>query len=68
MRGEEKCYTFYIELTPCRGDFVGRNGVRMDPDNFQIIQEWPVPTMEKHGEFIWYNCVRLLVILQICTI
>ncbi|GMF44966.1 unnamed protein product [Phytophthora fragariaefolia] len=28
---------------PCLGDFIGRNGVRIDPDKVQTIRNWPVP-------------------------
>ena len=37
-----KCQ-FCVEEIPCLGDFVGRNGVRMDPDKVKIIKEWPIP-------------------------
>ncbi|POM72497.1 Hypothetical protein PHPALM_10777, partial [Phytophthora palmivora] len=35
-----KC-VFCAEEIPCLGDFVGRNGVRMDPDKVQTIKDWP---------------------------
>ena len=38
-----KCQ-FLKEEIPCLGDFVGRNGVRMDPDKINLIKTWPVPT------------------------
>ncbi|OWZ11710.1 LOW QUALITY PROTEIN: Retroelement [Phytophthora megakarya] len=28
---------------PCLGDFVGREGVRIDPDKVRVINEWPEP-------------------------
>lgn len=33
---------------PCLGDFVGRNGVRIDPDKVRVIQEWPLPKTIKN--------------------
>ncbi|POM59800.1 polyprotein [Phytophthora palmivora] len=50
----------YVKLSKCvfcaeeilsLGDFVGRNGVRMDPDKVQIIKDWPVPRTQEelHG-------------------
>ncbi|KAG3196944.1 hypothetical protein PC128_g7243 [Phytophthora cactorum] len=41
-----KC-VFCAEEIPCLGDFVGRNGVRMDPDKVQTIKDWPVPRTQK---------------------
>ncbi|OWZ19944.1 Pol Polyprotein [Phytophthora megakarya] len=32
---------------PCLGEFVGINGVRIDPDKVTIITEWPVPKTVK---------------------
>ena len=37
-----KC-VFCAEEIPCLGDFIGRNGVRIDPDKVKTIREWPVP-------------------------
>ena len=37
-----KCILCADEI-PCLGDFIGTNGVRMDPDKIKIIKEWPVP-------------------------
>ncbi|GMF48873.1 unnamed protein product [Phytophthora fragariaefolia] len=36
-----KC-VFCAEEIPCLGDFIGRNGVRIDPDKVQTIRDWPV--------------------------
>ncbi|KAF1329279.1 Retrovirus polyprotein, partial [Globisporangium splendens] len=44
-----KCQ-FCVEEIPCLGDFVGRNGVRMDPDKVKIIREWPTPKTKKQME------------------
>ena len=38
----EKC-VFVAEEIPVLGDFVGRHGVRMDPDKIAIIRDWPTP-------------------------
>ncbi|KAG3153577.1 hypothetical protein PI126_g10003 [Phytophthora idaei] len=44
---------FCAEEIPCLGDFVGRNGVRMDPDKVQSIKDWPVPrTQEELHSFL----------------
>ncbi|KAG3092027.1 hypothetical protein PI124_g20690 [Phytophthora idaei] len=37
-----KC-VFCADEIPCLGDFVGRKGVRMDPNKVQTIKDWPVP-------------------------
>ncbi|KAE9310844.1 Transposon Ty3-I Gag-Pol polyprotein [Phytophthora rubi] len=44
-----KCQ-FCVEEIPCLGDFVGRNGVRMDPDKVRVIREWPIPRTKKQME------------------
>ncbi|OWZ20261.1 Retrotransposon protein, Ty3-gypsy subclass, partial [Phytophthora megakarya] len=44
-----KCQ-FCVDEIPCLGDFVGRKGVRMDPDKVKIIAEWPVPKTKKQME------------------
>jgi hypothetical protein len=47
-----KC-VFCAEEIPCLGDFVGRDGVRMDPDKVQTIKDWPVPrTQEELYSFL----------------
>ncbi|GMF36236.1 unnamed protein product [Phytophthora fragariaefolia] len=47
-----KC-VFCAEEIPCLGNFVGRNGVRMDPDKVQTIKDWPVPrTQEELHSFL----------------
>jgi len=53
---EQKLYTklskyqFCVEEILCLGDFVGRNGVCMDPDKIKIITEWPIPETKKQME------------------
>lgn len=37
-----KC-AFCADEIPCLGDFVGRDGMRIDPDKVKTIREWPVP-------------------------
>jgi len=44
-----KCQ-FCVDEIPCLGDFIGRKGVRMDPDKVNIITEWPVPKTKKQME------------------
>ncbi|KAE9302457.1 Transposon Tf2-6 polyprotein [Phytophthora fragariae] len=47
-----KC-VFCADEIPCLGDFVGRKGVRMDPDKVQTIKDWPVPrTQEELHSFL----------------
>ncbi|KAG3111863.1 hypothetical protein PI124_g8257 [Phytophthora idaei] len=47
-----KC-VFCAEEIPCIGDFVGRDGVRMDPDMVEAIKDWPVPrTQEELQSFL----------------
>ncbi|POM67196.1 Polyprotein [Phytophthora palmivora] len=47
-----KC-VFCSEEIPCFGDFIGRNGVRIDPDKVQTIRDWPVPrTQEQLHSFV----------------
>ncbi|KAG3076359.1 hypothetical protein PI125_g21525 [Phytophthora idaei] len=43
---DAKC-VFCAEEILCLGDFVGRNGVRMDPDKVQTIKDWPVPRTQE---------------------
>ncbi|OWZ01510.1 polyprotein [Phytophthora megakarya] len=31
------------EEISCLGDFVGRQGVRIDPDKVRVVREWPLP-------------------------
>ncbi|GMF61764.1 unnamed protein product [Phytophthora fragariaefolia] len=44
-----KCQ-FCVEEIPCLGDFVGRPGVRMDPDTVRVIGDWPIPRTKKQME------------------
>ncbi|DAZ98873.1 TPA: hypothetical protein N0F65_002598, partial [Lagenidium giganteum] len=44
-----KCQ-FCVDEIPCLGEFVGRNGVRMDPDKVKTIREWPVPLTKRQME------------------
>ncbi|OWY97592.1 Retrovirus Polyprotein, partial [Phytophthora megakarya] len=47
-----KC-VFCAEGIPCFSDFVGRNGIRMDPDKVKTIKDWPVPrTQEELHSFL----------------
>ncbi|OWZ16215.1 LOW QUALITY PROTEIN: hypothetical protein PHMEG_00010015 [Phytophthora megakarya] len=53
---EQKLYTklskcqFCVDEIPCLGEFVGRNGVRMDPDKVKMIADRPVPNTKKQME------------------
>ena len=42
-----KC-TFCATEIPALGDFIGRDGVRLDPDKIRIITEWPTPQTKRH--------------------
>jgi hypothetical protein len=44
-----KCQ-FCVPEIPCLGDFVGRSGVRMDPDKVKAITDWPVPKTKRQME------------------
>ncbi|GMF15818.1 unnamed protein product [Phytophthora lilii] len=47
-----KC-VFCAEEIPCLSDFIGRTGVRIDPDKVQTIRDWPVPrTQEQLHNFL----------------
>ncbi|GMF57150.1 unnamed protein product [Phytophthora fragariaefolia] len=47
-----KC-VFCADEIPYLGDFIGRNGVRIDPDMVQTIRDWPVPrTQEQLHSFL----------------
>ncbi|GMF23320.1 unnamed protein product [Phytophthora fragariaefolia] len=42
----EKCVFCSPEI-PCLGDFIGRDGVRMDPAKSETIRDWPRPTTKQ---------------------
>lgn len=42
----EKCVFLAAEI-PVLGDFVGREGVRVDPDKVAVLKDWPTPTTKK---------------------
>ncbi|POM73160.1 Retrovirus Polyprotein [Phytophthora palmivora] len=37
-----KC-VFCVDEIPCLGDYVGRNGARIDPAKVKILRDWPLP-------------------------
>ncbi|POM81808.1 Polyprotein [Phytophthora palmivora] len=37
-----KC-VFCVDEIPCLGDYIGRDGVRIDPKKVEILQGWPLP-------------------------
>ncbi|POM58000.1 LOW QUALITY PROTEIN: Reverse transcriptase [Phytophthora palmivora] len=37
-----KC-VFCVDAIPCLGDYVGRNGVCIDPAKVKILRDWPLP-------------------------
>ncbi|KAF1334277.1 reverse transcriptase, partial [Globisporangium splendens] len=40
-------YMFGVDEIPVLGCFVGKNGVRPDPEKIKAINDWPVPTSQK---------------------
>ena len=44
-----KC-VFVAPEIPVLGDFVGRKGVRMDPERIVVIKQWPVPETRRELE------------------
>ncbi|KAF1320249.1 reverse transcriptase, partial [Globisporangium splendens] len=42
----QKCM-FGVDEIPVLGCFVGKNGVRPDPEKIKVINDWPVPTSQK---------------------
>ncbi|OWZ04597.1 LOW QUALITY PROTEIN: reverse transcriptase [Phytophthora megakarya] len=51
-----------VEEILCLGDFVGHNGVSMDPDKVRVIKEWPAPRTKKQMERFWLqiHCMKVL--------
>ncbi|GMF31382.1 unnamed protein product [Phytophthora fragariaefolia] len=50
-----KC-VFCASAIPCLGDFIGRNGIRIDPDKVQTIRDWPIPrTQEQLLSFLGFT-------------
>ena len=41
-----KC-VFMADEIPVLGDFVGRHGVRIDPEKLEVIRNWPIPRTRK---------------------
>ncbi|GMF28449.1 unnamed protein product [Phytophthora fragariaefolia] len=54
-----KC-TFCAPEIPCLGDFIGRDGVRMDPDKIRTIRDWPVPRTKRELQSFIGTCVYVL--------
>ncbi|KAJ0394727.1 hypothetical protein ATCC90586_002200 [Pythium insidiosum] len=54
-----KC-TFCAEEIPCLGDFIGKDGVRMDPDKIRAIRDWPLPRTKRDLQSFLGTCVYVL--------
>ncbi|POM79820.1 LOW QUALITY PROTEIN: Reverse transcriptase, partial [Phytophthora palmivora] len=54
-----KC-TFCAEEIPCLGDYIGRQGIRMDPDKIRTIREWPTPRTKRELQSFLGTCVYVL--------
>ncbi|KAE9284771.1 Transposon Ty3-G Gag-Pol polyprotein [Phytophthora rubi] len=55
----EKC-TFCATEIPCLGDFVGKDGIRMDPSKIQVIKEWPTPRTKQELQSFLGTCVYVM--------
>ncbi|KAE9045081.1 hypothetical protein PR002_g2430 [Phytophthora rubi] len=54
-----KC-TFCADEIPCLGDYIGRGGIRMDPDKIKCIREWPTPRTKRDLQSFLGTCVYVL--------
>ena len=54
-----KCIFCSTEI-PCLGDFIGCDGIRMDPDKIRIIKEWPIPRTKQQMQSFIGTCVYVL--------
>ncbi|KAE9001995.1 hypothetical protein PR001_g18376 [Phytophthora rubi] len=54
-----KC-KFCADEIPCLGDFIGREGVRMDPAKGSVIKDWPVPRTKHQLQSFLGTCVYVL--------
>lgn len=45
---------------PCLGDFIGRDGVRMDPDKIHTNREWPTPRTKRELQSFLGTCFYVL--------
>ncbi|KAG3254619.1 hypothetical protein PI124_g857 [Phytophthora idaei] len=51
-----KC-TFCAKEVPCLGDFIGAEGIRMDPDKVRTIKNWPLPWTKHDVQSFIGTCV-----------
>ncbi|KAE8963300.1 hypothetical protein PF011_g29084 [Phytophthora fragariae] len=54
-----KC-TFCASEIPCLGDFIGADGIRMDPDKISIIKNYPLPKTKRELQSFLGTCVYVL--------
>ncbi|OWZ21348.1 Retrotransposon protein, Ty3-gypsy subclass [Phytophthora megakarya] len=53
----EKCVFCQPEI-PCLGDYIGRDGIRMDPKKAESIRDWPIPENKRELQSFLGTCVR----------
>jgi hypothetical protein len=54
-----KC-TFCADEIPSLGDYIGRSGIRMDPDKVACIRDWPIPRTKRELQSFLGTCVYVL--------
>jgi predicted aspartyl protease len=54
-----KC-PFWADEIACLGDYIGRNGIRMDPDKIKCIRDWPLPRTKRELQSFLGTCVYVL--------
>jgi hypothetical protein len=54
-----KCKFCATEM-PCLGDFIGRDGVRRDPDKIRAIRDWPIPRTKRDLQSFIGTCGYVL--------
>lgn len=55
----EKCVFCATEI-PCLGDYIGREGVRMDPSKADTIRNWPQPQTKRDLRSFLGTCVYVM--------
>ncbi|GMF42820.1 unnamed protein product [Phytophthora fragariaefolia] len=59
----EKCIFCQPEI-PCLGDYIGRNGVRMDPKKCDSIRDWPLPKTKREMRAFIGTCVYVMLFCE----
>ncbi|ETI55875.1 hypothetical protein F443_01466 [Phytophthora nicotianae P1569] len=55
----QKCVFCQPEI-PCLGDYIGRDGIRMDPKKADSIHEWPIPETKREMQSFIGTCVYVM--------